>query len=88
MDKTILEEVGIEVSKELENKANKDLSNVVQLPLAIAQQLKGVDGDKGDKGAIGDTGPRGPAGTNADLKITYGEASIKSRWSPGGGRFS
>jgi hypothetical protein len=73
-NKTILEEVGIEVSRELENKANKDLSNVTQLPENIIEQLKGKDGKQGTRGDKGSKGDKGNAGTNANLKITYGEA--------------
>ena len=38
--KTVLEEVGIEMSKELESKANNDLSNVKELPKNLIEQVK------------------------------------------------
>lgn len=38
--KTVLEEVGIEMSKELETKANNNLSNVQELPSKLIEQVK------------------------------------------------
>jgi hypothetical protein len=46
----------------LDNKANKDLSNVLALPASVQAQLKGDKGEKGDVGPTGDVGPQGPQG--------------------------
>jgi hypothetical protein len=45
----------------LENKANKDFSNVSSLPIEIVNQLKGT---KGDTGAAGPQGAKGDTGNN------------------------
>lgn len=48
----------------LDNKANKDLSNVLSLPDSIVELLRGQKGDTGQPGAAGNTGASGANGLN------------------------
>jgi len=75
-EKTLMEEMGEVVEQQVRNKANKDLSNVEQLPQNVKEQLKGDTGARGINGAKGDKGDRGLKGDKGDTGAKGATGSI------------